>query len=59
MTRWEKKFESGNYIYHINMKDGDGHSLEFEKTFEIKSEEAKKLNEKTVDEKKEVFGSIF
>jgi len=41
------------------MKDGDGHSLEFEKTFEIKSEEAKKLNEKTVDEKKEVFGSIF
>ncbi|WP_285046997.1 DUF916 and DUF3324 domain-containing protein [Lactococcus petauri] len=52
MTQWEKKFEPGNYNYHIALKDGNGHSWEFEEAFEIKNDDAKKLNAKSVDEEK-------
>lgn len=52
MTRWEKKFEPGNYTYHMNLKDGAGNSWEFEKIFKINNDDAKKLNAKSVDEEK-------
>lgn len=52
MTEWNGQFESGKYVYNINLKDDAGNQWEFDKEFEIKSEEAEKLNATSVDEKK-------
>lgn len=52
MTEWNGQFEPGKYVYNINLKDDAGNQWEFDKEFEIKSEEAEKLNETSVDEKK-------
>ncbi|MET1943967.1 DUF916 and DUF3324 domain-containing protein [Enterococcus faecalis] len=51
MTEWNGQFGSGKYVYNINLKDDAGNQWEFDKEFEIKSEEAKKLNETSVDER--------
>lgn len=52
MTEWNGQFESGKYVYNINLKDDAGNQWEFDEEFEIKSEEAEKLNATSVDEKK-------
>ncbi|MGC2990832.1 DUF916 and DUF3324 domain-containing protein [Enterococcus faecalis] len=52
MTEWNGQFEPGKYVYNINLKDDAGNQWEFDKEFEIKSGEAEKLNETSVDEKK-------
>lgn len=49
MTEWKKKFKAGDYIYYVNLSDEKGNTWEFRKEFEIKEDEAKKLNEKSVD----------
>ncbi|HDH7119303.1 TPA: DUF916 and DUF3324 domain-containing protein [Enterococcus faecalis] len=51
MTEWNGQFESGKYVYNINLKDEAGNQWAFDKEFEIKSEEAEKLNETSVDER--------
>ncbi|EKE4879614.1 DUF916 and DUF3324 domain-containing protein [Enterococcus faecalis] len=52
MTEWNGQFESGKYVYNIDLKDDEGNKWTFSKEFEIKTEEAEKLNETSVDEKK-------
>ncbi|HGW2895120.1 TPA: DUF916 and DUF3324 domain-containing protein [Enterococcus faecalis] len=52
MTEWNGQFESGKYVYSIDLKDDEGNKWTFSKEFEIKTEEAEKLNETSVDEKK-------
>ncbi|GGC94162.1 WxL protein host-binding domain-containing protein [Enterococcus wangshanyuanii] len=52
VRKWNGQFESGKYVYNINLKDDAGNQWEFDKEFEIKSEEAEKLNKTSVDEKK-------
>ncbi|EOH8749939.1 DUF916 and DUF3324 domain-containing protein [Enterococcus faecalis] len=49
MTEWNGQFESGKYVYNINLKDDAGKQWDFDKEFEIKSEEAEKLNKTSVD----------
>ncbi|MET1943963.1 DUF916 and DUF3324 domain-containing protein [Enterococcus faecalis] len=51
MTEWNGQFEPGKYVYNIDLKDDEGNKWTFSKEFEIKAEEANKLNETSVDEK--------
>lgn len=53
MTEWNDQFESGKYVYSIHLNDEKGNKWDFKKEFEIKSEVAEKLNETSVDEKKD------
>lgn len=52
MTEWNGQFESGKYVYNINLKDDAENQWAFDKEFEIKSEEAEKLNKTSVDARK-------
>ncbi|WP_368562361.1 hypothetical protein [Enterococcus faecalis] len=52
MTELNGKFESGKYVYSINLKDEAGNQGKFDKEFEIKLEEAETLNETSVDVRK-------
>lgn len=52
MTEWNGQFEPGKYIYNIDLKDDGENHWEFNKEFEINSEEAERLNKTSVDEKK-------
>jgi len=59
MTEWNGQFEPGKYVYTINLKDDAGNQWEFDKEFEIRSEEAEKLNETSVDEKRRFIKAYF
>ncbi|MBC1952687.1 DUF916 and DUF3324 domain-containing protein [Listeria welshimeri] len=52
MTEWNNQFKPGKYMYSIHLNDEKGNKWDFNQEFEIKSEVAEKLNEKSVDEKK-------
>ncbi|MGX7173943.1 DUF916 and DUF3324 domain-containing protein [Enterococcus ratti] len=52
ITQWQEQFESGSYVYSIELADSSGHQWHFTKEFEIKEKAAKKLNATSVDEKK-------
>lgn len=51
MTEWNKQFNPGKYIYSINFIAGNENKWSFKKEFEIKEEEAERLNKKSVDTK--------
>ncbi|MGN5996928.1 DUF916 and DUF3324 domain-containing protein [Enterococcus faecalis] len=59
MTEWNGQFESGKYVYNIDLKDDEGNKWTFSKEFEIKTEDAEKLNETSVDEKKSPVKEYF
>ncbi|EHB5085167.1 DUF916 and DUF3324 domain-containing protein, partial [Enterococcus faecalis] len=51
MTEWDKQFDSGKYTYTINLSSGNKNKWSFTKEFEIKEEEANRLNKTSVDNK--------
>lgn len=53
MNEWSKPFDSGRYIYSIQLNDIKGHEWNFEKKFTIQEREADKLNETAINENKD------
>ena len=49
MTEWNEQFEAGIYTYNILLSDSQGHEWKFSEEFEIKEQDAKKLNKTSYD----------